>query len=150
MPKASLDDTEFKELLERACVLENADDCFSLTFDETQTWLQFAISGVTRETPSVRGHYVENGDSYWQIESSGRETYTGERFIEEIRFALRVLRTAGCTEKRWRNRKGELVRSMILLKEGRQQLHFGKSPPFWRRNLVLEEIEFLPYCSSKV
>lgn len=124
----------FIDQLTGICKLEEV-DCISLEIDNSNRWPHFRISGHNPRSPAIKGYFVERGTSYWEIDDSGRESYTGDyassiQFVEDLKAVIHVLATAGCIEKKWNDQKGKLVCSSIEIVTSGRKIVFGKVPSF--------------------
>ena len=150
MSKRSFAVGDFIRELENMCTAEDG-ECVLLSIDNSRTWPHFSISGQRADTPTLNGFFVEGGTSFWQINTSGRETFTGDYpssalFIEEMREVIHVLARTGCAEIRWRDEQRSLVGSMIKIEILGKVIVFGKAPFFLETALVEELFDFDPYC----
>jgi hypothetical protein len=148
MSRDCISASDFINRLRHICQSEGADSLV-LNVDDSKTWPHFCISCKRENAAIVRGYYVENGESFWQISESGREVFTGdasssEAFLEDVHAVIHILVTSGCTETKWKRKNGRLVRSLICIRANGKEMIFGKPPSFWQRMLVKEQRAFVP------
>jgi hypothetical protein len=148
MTKNLLSENNFIVQLRHICEAQSADG-LSLDIDTSKTWPHFRITCSKQHTTRIEGFYVENGDSFWRVSESGREQFTGNassarRFLDDIASVIHVIVENGCSETQWKNQTGNLARSEIIIRANGRRLIFGKSPAFWQRGLVKEQIAYVP------